>query len=437
MIQRKSVTSPSCYSFVAKCLLAAWLMGQLYPTESFAQGGEITSSRKRPVDVTKVTLSKCSETLTAIVGESLVEVKFFPGFDRQANQVMQSLNVVMKTAQKLLQPLRLNSIRFYLLPLAQRPTTDIVYNFPHEQGVYQVVVPLVGPPKNIDCLDYSELCNELFSTTPHELTHQAIDHLIEDSTARWFDEGLAEYIGWRVAAEIAPAVAENLILTRSPEASLHCPEIRQMLLEWNKAESFSTLKKQVSNLQSAWKMNASYGAAFQLVRLILKKAEQSGTKEPLGLLLESLEKFRRRQGRPAGGQELLNLIENSLHVGVRQSGVLSLEEQETLVFEAVKDLVKKENPLREFHALSVLACVDLKTDERTLLTLMRIAFDKDRDEIVRRLAATALVRRTGQPGFDNALAGFLRGREYTGEGSLANSKKFLASFSFRSSPRSK
>jgi hypothetical protein len=164
---------------------------------------------------------------------------------------------------------------------------------------------------------------------------------------------------------------------------------------------------------------------------------RSGVENPLRVMLQSLMDFRAQQGKSADGQRLLAIIQDALHIDARQLGALSLKEQQILISEAAEELAQEGDRLYKFHALSVLACVDLPTNEDTLIALMRIAFAKYRgqvkDELGCRLAATALARRVGQPGFDITLARFLQAQGGQFNGSLDNAKKLLLSLSLRPS----
>ncbi len=306
---------------------------------------------------------------------------------------------------------------------------------------------MIGSAEIVNCETESDLCDTIFDTVPHELTHEAIDHLFGESalrflknslfggrSTRWFEDGLAEYVAWQVATELAPSVAEGKMLSRSPEASLHCPEIRRKLLSWK--DDLTVGAKHLRDPRWGWETNSLYGAAFQLIRLVIEQGEQSGLRKPLPSILQSLIDFRARRGRSASGEELLAIILKAVNIDVRQLGSLSLKDQHLLVSSAEKELDQKDDPEHEFHALKVLACVDSETDEKTLRALTRIAFDKASFELERRLAATALAVRMAQPGFENVLRRFLEVPGDQKSGSLDDWKKSLQSLSLRPEPPS-
>src|SRR5260370_41358794 len=143
----------------------------------------------------------------------------------------------------------------------------------------------------------------------------------------------------------------------------------------------------------AWETYSLYGAAFQLMRLMLEEANKAGIENPLRLLIDSLADFRIRRKRSANQQEILAIIEKTLHIDPRQLGSLDHQAQESMVLDAAGELQRQDISGRIFHALNVLSCLDPEVDEESLAILLTIALSREQDELQKRLAAPALIRR--------------------------------------------
>lgn len=418
-------------AFTSLLLVLCILANPSAIAQSARGGGRISSTGGKITDVSKRATQECTESTAISVEGTTVEVRFPRGFSTQAEIILRMLGDSVKATHEILQPLHVRGVRYYLLPSAGE-MTDYTYELPATEGWYQTLqVVSREDSKNFDCHSSpSALCQEIFLTTPHELTHELVDHLLGKAATRWFDEGLAEYVAWGVAQDRAPALRKNSLFM--PEVCLHCPEIRQKLKSWKGEDSLSGLKKKVSNTQTAWEIGSLYRASFQLVRLVVERARANGIADPVQKLLRAMMEFRARRKRPVDGEELFALIRETLQIDVEQLGVLSADEQRRLIAQAEDDLNKRDDAVLYLNSLQALACIDMDVKRSTLEGLLRIAFDEKGDPLAKHLAATALVIRFEQPELEEALKRLPKIEGGKISVTPAKAKEFLRARSFRS-----
>jgi hypothetical protein len=289
---------------------------------------------------------------------------------------------------------------------------------------------------SLDCAENQEFCRELYQTIPHEITHGALNKLIDQDKTRWFEEGLADYVGSEILRQFAPNM-QTPEKEMSAQATLHREEMRQRLFGWKEATSLDdfAFKK-----QKDWRKEAqTYEAAQQLIRLMIEESKKRGVERPLAVLLEKLKQRTEQKGKPATREELFALISQYLKVDVRTLGKLDAQTQQTLVQKATEILAREKNTPNldnKFYALNVLASIDeIPLSEGWIKFLIEIAYDVKEDDYIRALAATALARRVNQNNFDKTIEKLRETNPLLKEKKLDSIKKDLQKNSLRPAPK--
>ncbi|MGH9898485.1 MAG: hypothetical protein ACRD4L_06515 [Pyrinomonadaceae bacterium] len=280
-----------------------------------ASAGMGGGGKGKRVDLGELAQSRCKEALFFTAGSSQIDIRFPTGFSIQAEEVSQQLIQVVGQMQKTLYPLSVGNVRLYLLPMNKAPDNYVYYLY-GDSDTHQTIGILTEPTRVKDCQSNLSLCSEIFTSTPHELTHYAMRDLIGEPHTRWFNEGFAEYIKWKIASEFEPSLANNFIKNHDPEYLFKEKEldIRRRLLIWKNFTEFPT-RKQVNDSKWAKEIYFMYAGSFQLVRLIMEKSD---TKNPVGLLVQALIDQHTKEGRAANSEEIIAIIKDILHVDVNE-----------------------------------------------------------------------------------------------------------------------
>ena len=196
---------------------------------------------KKVVNLTERVMHECTGIIKEGVGQSIVEVRFQPQFASEAKEISLKLKKVVERTQAFLSPLPVQGVRYYLLQMADIPKSyKIVLSNQDDLLLY---MDIFGKKEDVsqDCVRNPEFCESLFHTLPHEITHPAVGRLIDHKKTRWFDDGLAEYVGTEINREFVPGV-----VTREKDiyaqTMLHSDEIRQQLFDWGDLRFFFTVK---------------------------------------------------------------------------------------------------------------------------------------------------------------------------------------------------
>src|SRR5690606_38202708 len=96
--------------------------------------------------------------------------------------------------------------------------------------IYAEVLNMTDP-LDLSCEEVSDTCHNLYQVLPHELVHPLLEDLIEHKKTRWFNDGLAEYVGRQVLHELRPETSfrEREMASKS---ILHLAQKRQIFLDW-------------------------------------------------------------------------------------------------------------------------------------------------------------------------------------------------------------
>lgn len=390
---------------------------------------------KKIVDLSKKTTQECTESIRKESGQSFVEVRFQPQFSSEAEDISQVLKKVVEKTQEILSPLSVNGVRFYLLQMDNAPKSYKIV-LPKQDNLF-LYLEVFGKKESLslDCVQSQEFCRKLYQTIPHEITHPVLENLIDHDEVRWFDDGLAEYVGNEIMRQLAPSMAtrEKEI---SAQATLHREEIRRRLFGWNDLNSLDFAFKS----EKGWRNEAqTYEATQQLIRLMIEESKKRGVERPLAVLLKKLKQKVNQTGKPVNREELFALITQYLKVDVRALGKLDAQTQQSLVQEAIEMLAKEKNApnlQNKFYALNVLASIDeIALPEEWIKFLIEIAYNAKEDDYIRALAATALARRVNQDNFDRPIEKLRETNSLFGEKKVDSIKRDLQRQSFRPAPK--
>lgn len=243
----------------------------------------------------------------------------------------------------------------------------------------------------------------------------ANDKKFSDS-ATWLGEGLAEYISGLVASRLSPRQAWKRERETLPEVSLNSNEVREGLLRWS-------YKPETLNLESV----LYYGAANQMLRLVIAESERLGEKEPLQKLLAAI----RRQTRPLDSVGVVTLLKEELNVDVTKLGVLDPMRKKE-IFDAAKSTYLRERYNKKtgyrYNSLNTFAYLDENLPEEILTALVEEVLDEKNDPLFRRLSAKSLLSRVDQAVFDRLRSSdSLGGRKLKKYDSLDAFRKYLSS----------
>jgi len=395
----------------------------------------IDTGYEKIVNLSKKVKQECIESIRKESGQSFIEVRFQPKFSSEAEEISQTLKKVVEKTQEILSPLHVDGVRFYLLQMDNAPKSYKIV-LPKQDNLF-LYLEVFGKKESLslDCAENQEFCRKLYQTIPHEITHGALGKLINHDKTRWFEEGLADYVGSEILRQFAPNM-QTPEKEMSAQATLHREEMRQRLFGWNEPSYFYLAFKK----QKDWSNEAqTYEAAQQLIRLMIEESKKRGVERPLAVLLEKLKQRTEQKGKPATREELFALISQYLKVDVRTLGKLDAQTQQTLVQEATEILAREKNTpnlQNKFYALNILASIDeIPLSEGWIKFLIEIAYDVKEDDYIRALAATALARRVNQNNFDKTIEKLRETNPLLKEKKLDSIKKDLQKNSFRPAPK--
>lgn len=360
----------------------------------------VDSGSKKIVDLSKIAQRECTGLIREDIGRSFVEIKFQPQFASEAKEILLILKKVIERTQEVLSPLQVNGVRFYLLQMADAPISYKIVLLKQDDLFLYLEAFSKQESISLDCIKYPSFCERLYKTIPHEITHPLLEDLIAHDNTRWFEDGLAEYVGTEITRELNPntVTREKEI---SNQATLHREEMRQQIFDWGEVNSsvspFNGQKEMYNESQK-------YEAAQQLIRLTIDESKKKGIDRPLSVLLEKLKQFKEKKRKPATREELFVLIGQHLKVDVRTLGRFDAQAQKNLVQEATEILAKEQNSpnlQNKFYALNILASIDeIALSDEWIKLLSEIAYNLKEDDFIQDLAATALARRMNQSGFN-------------------------------------
>ena len=395
---------------------------------------KFSNSKQEIVDLTSVVKKKCSESLVKKVGNNFIQVNFQSEFANQAESLIDALEAVVKETQKLLSPLELEDLKLYVLKVDKVPVNYKMSEVSYEKKFYLAFFAFSNKEDlNLDVCNPSGFCSEIFVTIPHELAHTALDDLITRKNTRWFDDGLAGYVGKTIYEKFSPNDFRKELEGYAPQVSLHRRDIRENIFNWKEIgfRLFKITPKDLSN------EIFHYGASYQLIKEIIAESEKKGIDNPLQILLAKLKELREKSGKPANTDEIVSIIRNDLRVDPKTIGKLDAQTQKSLVDGAISLLSNNDlSTEKKSYALFILAGIDeIEISDKWINYLLDQVYQhKTSDENQRDIAATALVVRFNQDGFDKLLKNYLSSEPQLKRKSVKKAKAELAEFSLRPRP---
>ncbi len=370
----------------------------------------LTPGSGEVVDLSKLVERETAESIKEMAANTSVEVRFQPEFRSEANQFLRALKQIVEKTQVILSPLRVEGFRYYLFQMPDPPQNYKVL-FP-KQGELFVFGRAFETRKEIefDCFTNWNFCNSIYFVLSHEIIHPALRDLVLD--ARWFEEGLGNYVGFEVARQISPALipyAREL----SVKSSLNNSSFQNTLFGWEQHgnNAFWKSRKRKDKIINNSRQE-TYDLAQQFVTTIIAESKKKGIIDPLRVLLESLQKFRDKNGRGAKTVEILALIETELRVDSKQLSQLSEQERVKMVAEATESLLQTKDdsrfnvPERFYSILVINNLPEIDVSDECLDYLLKLAFEERAIEWPRYYPSLALVSRIDQSNFEARLENF-------------------------------
>lgn len=436
-MNRKKITNIwcLCLALLVVNILAFKVKSQTVHTTAVEfKENEITvskiSSEGTIKDVTEQVNKVCNKEFRFTEGSVSVVVKFNSENELAIRAFADSVSRMLKFTRDLLKPIQTPEIIIYLFKTKNIPSN---YKYISRKNIYPVVLMYSNSEQlGLTCNEYSAICEEIFATTPHELSHISISSLIETSdNTRWFDEGLAKYVESTVSGRFAEAVNRRDLFNTFPEAALHRSATRERLWDWKDANLDEV--KNMDGWKVRWNTMALYGASHQLLRLINENARETENIPPVNYLLKQMKSAAGEK--PLSSTEIEKLIEQHLELKVRDLGILSPEQKKELAGKAINFLTgpysnNADRRPEKFWALSVIVSIDEKLSDADLRLLAAVLLDEKQDAVFRHLAATALVNTSTEIKDNKTKAQEIYKRSGIKELSVEQFEKILYQYSF-------
>lgn len=366
-------------------ILLIFVTGKQVGISQQGQKGMLTGdfSAGPAVNLTKVLESMSDQSISGQIGDNVtLDVKHDRRSSEKARQIAVRLRSSIARLVDILRPTGSTTIRLFVARLDKVPPLYEILTPADVDFVYPVVY---DSDTDIDsnCDGITKLCDTIYRSIPHELTHHFLDgKLANDAT--WLNEGLAEYVSGLVSSELSPKQAFKREVETLPEVSLNSAQIRRNLLEWNYTPETLTPESVLY-----------YGAAHQLVRVIVAEAERQKIPEPLQKLLVFL-KIHKGNLR---SEEAVQFIQEHLKVEVKTLGVLDIKRKNEILETAMANFWRERNTRLtgyKYNALVTFAYLDTTLPDSLLAALFEEVFDKKNSRHFQCLSAKALTLRLDQ-----------------------------------------
>ena len=351
------------------------------------------------VDITSMASSSLKRVHQNNAYSENVRIRYRDGDAAAIISLADSLSKIYSSTKELLHPLKLPNLEVFLIRSNERPSN---YRITSNRGRrYYPLVLYYSHESEIDfgCDIYSQICDEVFSVLPHELTHIALAELIDpnDISTRWFDEGVAKHVETIISQKYARPVYDRDYLNTFPEVSLDRNEIRESLWNWNYADE-QERGGSFNSLQVQWNLMSRYGASGQLIRTLLHNDKKGSEPTPLSTLLGEL--LNAKGGRPLSSAEIVAHVYRKLNVDITTIGQLTAENRKELARQAELTLVETDTKTTArdrrptiYWALSVLVCLDSELSRQGIGAILDVLVEPETPAILQHLAATSLSKR--------------------------------------------
>ncbi|HMU34714.1 MAG TPA: hypothetical protein PKC89_12715 [Pyrinomonadaceae bacterium] len=365
----------------------------------------LTAGESPIIDLTDVAEKECSARMTEKFGNTVIDLHYQPKNENAALLIFANLKEIYREINAIVEPLSTTGVHFYLLGIKDPPKSYKIAVPKQDELLVDSIVFDLEEPINFDCLeDKLGLCRRLFQVRAHEAVHPLLDKLIDHEKTRWFDDGLAEYVGDIVLKKFHPELtykSKNI----SMQAALNQHRIRERLFDW-KNMTLSDVKH-LRRAENRMRFETQkYDAAQQLVRSMIDTSKKKGIENPLSVLVQRMTELAKKKNKPLNGDDLNTLIHDYLKVDIEKVGILDVETQQSLVSEATALLSNSKVPIApqdKFYAVSVLANLDrMPLTNKWIVFLFETAYNKNEDDYIRVMAATAISRRSDSNALETA-----------------------------------
>lgn len=244
---------------------------------------------------------------------------------------------------------------------------------------------------NSNCAVVTDLCDTIYRTIPHELTHLMVEGLFS-SEAKWIEEGLAEYVSGLVTSKLSPRQAYNREIVTMPEIALHSASIRDRLFQWDYHPS-------TMNEESV----LFYGASHQLARQIFAVSRSDSEHRRLAQFFSASA----NAGSALTSNQVKEVIQSEFGIDVTQLGQLSVTRETELYKNAVDTYILERNKSRtayKYKSLITIAYIDKPISDEFLRMLIDDLFDKKYPPLLRKWTAISLARRMDNTTFSRLQA---------------------------------
>ena len=413
-------------------VLHEFVYGQITNEENAQTFIMLKDNKQKVIDLTEELKTECSQSITRRVGQNSVTIMFQPEMREQVETMADKLGNVLKEMQNILNPLSVDDVKFYILRRNEIPVNYKITEKWRGKKYYThfTVIKDIKDSNSSDCINKT-ICANIFEVIPHELTHISVGNLIESKKNRWFDEGLAEFVANEVTRKLSHSDYEQKIESYAPEISLFRNEIRTNIWMWgepNLIQLFTQDYKETKN--ELFK----YGAAYQIIKQTITEAENNGIKEPLNLLLGKIKEHKEKKGKPVSSDEIIYIIQENLKINPKTLKLLDQQKQKDLINDAMNLLSQKEITIeKKNYALNILAGIDeIEIPEKWIIFLLNEVYrQKEPDEVLRELAATAVSRRIKQTGVDDTIRKYIADNKKLQDKSFKKIKNQLDELSVR------
>jgi hypothetical protein len=124
----------------------------------------------KAVNLTREIYKKCDRSLTGHVGNSFIELRFPSEFSGEATNVFTALENSVGETQKILTPLPVENLRFYLLQLDEIPASYKIIDKVEKLDFYlHLWVFKDRRELNLSCDKKDKLCESIYGTIPLKL----------------------------------------------------------------------------------------------------------------------------------------------------------------------------------------------------------------------------------------------------------------------------
>lgn len=313
-----------------------------------------------------------------------ITIKYSQLNDELVNRILVNLTAAIEETNNNLSPLDVENVEVYLLPVGEFKS-NFKFSLERRGKIFHYLKPYLDiNDLSLDCSGGYSFGHNIFLDIPHELTHNALKEIIDQEVSnesdypRWFEEGLAEFVSYKVSTKLSPCWWEYTTSFTLPEISLNRREVQRDLFNWRIDNKifYKWLNSENLNEKILWNERTFYGASFQLIRNDFEK--ETGEKS-LAKFLLLLSNYKSEKRKKLQNKEILKLYKNFIgkkfgtdwNLKPEQIRAIVESQSRFIVQDLEKDLPDK-NKIKRYKALSVFASTEEQLSINTIETLIEI-----------------------------------------------------------------